>query len=230
MPATDTSSLLQPEKGPSLPVRIDLHVHTRRYSACAPSLASDQIVDILNGGQLDAVVITDHDVLWPEEEIQALNTKLRRGRIYRGIEASSCNGHFVIIGIDDRHAIHPGDPLESLALAAHAQGAVVIWAHPHQRYSQITQPLDDMRLPVGIDAIEVASTVTTGEAASDAQEVAKRHGLPMVAGSDAHCLVAVGQALTRFAQLPVDEGALAELIRSGQCEPSVSIPILKACF
>lgn len=215
--------------GQSLPIRIDLHVHTRRYSTCAPSLALDQILAVLNSGQLDGVVLTDHDILWPVQEIQTLNAKLERGRIYRGIEASSPNGHFVLIGMEDARAIHPSDPLETLQSAAHSQGAVVIWAHPHQRYSQITHPLDGACLPGGIDAIEVASTVTTANAATDAQCIAKRYGLPMVAGSDAHCVAALGQALTRFAQLPTDEGALAEMIRQGQCAPYVSDPILKAC-
>lgn len=215
--------------GHPLSIRVDLHVHTRRYSACAPSLALDKIVAVLNCGRLDGVVLTDHDVLWPKEEIQALNAKLRRGRIYRGIEASSCNGHFLLIGVEEMGAIHLGDPLETLQSEAHGQGAAVIWAHPHQRYSQITQPLDGARLPVGIDAIEVASTVTTDKATAAAQELARRHGLPMVAGSDAHCAAAVGQALTRLAELPADEGALAEMIRRGQCEPHVSDPILKAC-
>jgi predicted metal-dependent phosphoesterase TrpH len=221
-----------PEKsatGHPLPIRIDLHVHTRRYSACAPSLALEQIVAVLNRGWLDGVVLTDHDVLWPRVEIQALNAKLQRGRIYRGIEASSCNGHFLLIGVENMGAIHPGDPIETLQSAAHGQGAAVIWAHPQQRYSQITQPLAGARLPVGIDAIEVASTVTTDKAASAAQRLARRHGLPMVAGSDAHCAAAVGQALTRFAELPADEGALAEMIRRGHCAPHVSDPILKAC-
>jgi predicted metal-dependent phosphoesterase TrpH len=221
-----------PEKsatGHLLPIRIDLHVHTRRYSACAPSLALEQIIAVLNCGRLDGVVLTDHDVLWPKEEIEDLNAKLQRGRLYRGIEASSCNGHFLLIGVENIGAIHPGDAFETLRPAAHGQGAVVIWAHPHQRYSQITQPLDGARLPAGIDAIEVASTVTTDKAATDAQRLARRHGLPMVAGSDAHCAAAVGQVLTRFAELPVDEGALAEMIRRGQCAPYVSDPILKAC-
>ena len=229
MPATDALPLAEGEKQRLLRISIDLHVHTRRYSACAPTLAPGQIVDILNSGQLDGVVLTDHDILWPKDEIRALNANLRRGRIYRGMEASSRNGHFILIGVEDVRGIHPGSPLSTLQSAAHAQGGVVIWAHPHQCYGQITQPLDDTRLPVGIDAIEVASTVTTARAATAARGLARRYGLPMVAGSDAHCAAAVGQALTRFAQLPADEAALAEMIRSGLCTPHVLDPILEAC-
>lgn len=54
MRATDITGL--PEmlaSGQSLPIRIDLHVHTRRYSACAPSLALEQIMGFLNCGHID---------------------------------------------------------------------------------------------------------------------------------------------------------------------------------
>jgi predicted metal-dependent phosphoesterase TrpH len=202
-----------------LPVRLDLHVHTRRYSPCAPSLVPTQTVDLINCGCLEGIVVTDHDVLWAPEEIQALNTKLNRGRIYRGVEVSSCNGHFILIGVDDVQTLHPGDPLEKIQALAHAQGGVVIWAHPHQRYHQITDPIEGQHLPAGIDAIEVTSTVTSPGETKAAHRLARRHLLTMVGGSDAHCLAAVGQVLTCFKRLPPNEAALAEMIRGGDCTP-----------
>jgi predicted metal-dependent phosphoesterase TrpH len=184
------------------------------------------VVDAINSGRLDGVVLTEHDTLWPPEEIRALNGKLRRGKIYGGVEVSSCSGHFVLIGIDALHPLNPGDPIEAILPVAEAQGAAVIWVHPHQRYSQITQPLDEAfgeglkgRFPMRIDAIEVASTVTRDYHARHARHLAKRFGLFMVGGSDAHSAAALGQALTRFAHLPADEGALAAAIRFGRCRP-----------
>lgn len=211
-----------------LPVRIDLHVHTRRYSPCAPSLSPTQVVDLLNSGYLEGIVLTDHDVLWSPEEILALNAKLNRGRIYRGVEVSSRNGHFLLIGVNEVQILQPGDPLATIQTLAHSQGGVVIWAHPHQRYHQITDPIEGERLPPGIDAIEVASTATSPDQAEAARRLARRHRVTMVGGSDAHCLAAVGQVLTCFKRLPADETALAEMIRRGECIPSTTAPLRPA--
>jgi predicted metal-dependent phosphoesterase TrpH len=226
-------------QAPALNMRvgIDLHVHTRRYSACAPSLNSGMVVNAINSGRLDGAVLTEHDVLWPKEEIKALNDKLKRGRIYRGVEVSSCSGHFVLIGIEKWSCLSPGAPIEAILPLAEAQAAAVIWAHPHQRYSQITHPLEAVfgevfgeasgegfregRCPVRLDAIEVASTVTRDRHARHARHLARRHGLFMVGGSDAHTAAALGQVFTRFAHLPADERALAAAIRLGQCNPFV---------
>jgi predicted metal-dependent phosphoesterase TrpH len=226
--------ILPGRQAPELNLRIgiDLHVHTRRYSACAPSLTSEMVVNAINSGWLDGVVLTEHDILWPVEEIRTLNGKLQRGKIYRGVEVSSCSGHFVLIGIEALHPLSPGDPIEAVLPVAEAQGAAVIWVHPHQRYSQITHPLDEAvgealgegfkeRFPVRIDAIEVASTVTRDHHARHARHLAKSLGLSMVGGSDAHSAAALGQALTRFTHLPTDEVALAAAIRCGRCGPFV---------
>jgi predicted metal-dependent phosphoesterase TrpH len=187
------------------------------------------VVAGVNSGRLDGAVLTEHDALWPEEEIRALNGKLHRGRIYRGVEVSSCSGHFVLIGIEALNCIHPGDSIERILPVAEAQGAAVIWVHPHQRYSQITHPLEEAfgtdfcgdHFPDRIDAIEVASTVTRERHARHARRLARCHGLSMVGGSDAHTAAALGQALTHFTHLPADEGALAAAIRLGQCAPFV---------
>jgi predicted metal-dependent phosphoesterase TrpH len=185
-------------------------------------------VDLLNSGYLEGIVLTDHDLLWSPEEILALNAELNRGRIYRGVEVSSRNGHFLLIGVDDVQTLQPGDPLATIQTLAHSQGGVVIWAHPHQRYHQITDPIEGGRLPPGIDAIEVASTATSPGQAEAARRLARRYRVTMVGGSDAHCIGAVGQVLTCFKCLPADETALAEMIRRGYCAPSSAVPLRSA--
>ena len=79
-------------------IRIDLHVHTRRYSPCAEALDPDHLPERLESLGLDGLVITEHDHLWSTEDIEYLNRRMRHGRIYRGVEVSSRNGHFIVIG------------------------------------------------------------------------------------------------------------------------------------
>jgi len=196
---------------------VDLHVHTRRYSPCAESLDPELLPEVVIARGLHGVVITEHDHLWSPEEIAALNRNLVGARIFGGVEISSRNGHFLLIGLDHLDNLQPGVSVRRIVQEAKAQGAAVIWAHPHLEYSQIQHPLKFSDMPDGIDAIEVASSVTVESQALEARAVARDLGYGMVGGSDAHALAHVGKAYTLFAQMPADEKALANAICSGRC-------------
>jgi predicted metal-dependent phosphoesterase TrpH len=207
------------EKHAKISWHIDLHVHTRRFSPCAESLDPWRLPELLSQMRLDGIVITEHDHLWPRREIDELNRSLPSTRIYRGVEVSSSNGHFVVIGLERMVGIRPGISARDLIRRARSQQAAVILAHPHIHYSQTQDQLDMLEMPAGIDAIEVASTMTTGEAAQQAQRCARQIGCAMVGGSDAHALSQVGQSFTIFSTYPSDEIALAAAIRNGACRP-----------
>ncbi len=196
---------------------VDLHVHTARYSVCAQSLDPAKLPAAITAMGLDGVVITEHDHLWTTREIAALNRDLSGPRIYRGVEISSRNGHFVVIGLDRLDAIGPGISVQRIVQQAREQGAAVIMAHPLYEYRQMTEPLDFDNMPDGIDAVEVISTVTRGNQVADITAYARRFGYSEVGGSDAHCLDQVGKAFTLFDHLPADEKELAAAICSGRC-------------
>lgn len=207
------------EKHAKISWHIDLHVHTRRFSPCAESLDPRQLPALLSRRPLSGIVIAEHDHLWPRCDIDELNRQLPSGRIFRGMEVSSSNGHFVVIGLERMDGIRPGISARALISKARSQKAAVILAHPHIHYSQTQDQLDVLEMPAGIDAIEVASTMTIGEAAQQAQAWARQIGCAMVGGSDAHALSQVGQSFTTFSTLPSDEKELAEAIRNGACRP-----------
>lgn len=198
-------------------IRIDLHVHTRRYSACAESLNPEQLPERMARSGLDGVVIAEHDHLWPAEEIDRLNQRLEKGRIYRGVEVSSCNGHFVVIGLQTMDGISPGIGISALVQRVRRQEAAIIWAHPQLCYSNTPAPCSLAELPQDIDAVEVFSGVTEGLHASQARAMARRNGWSQVAGSDAHILEHVGSVVTLFEYLPKNEMQLARAIREGCC-------------
>lgn len=204
--------------------RVDLHVHTRRYSPCAESLDPEKLPAAITAMGLDGVVITEHDHLWSPLEIAALNRQASDPLIYRGVEISSRNGHFLVIGLERLDAFYPGMSVENLVRQAQRQDAAVVWAHPQLTYSQTYSPLDFANLPKGIDAIEVASTVTVGYQAQEVMAHARARGYGTVGGSDAHALAQVGRAYTCFDHLPADEKELAAAIRSGRCRAGVYPP------
>lgn len=194
---------------------VDLHVHTRRYSPCAELLNPQMLGDWMRGCNLQGVVITEHDKMWSIEEIKELNAGLIGARIYSGVEVSSSNGHFVVIGLENLDGIKPGISAEVLIKKANRCAAAVILAHHHITYPNTKMPLDVHSLPEEIDAIEVASTMTFGQNQQEAVNFAKARGWKPVAGSDAHAIESVGETFTAFRELPADEKKLAEVIKSG---------------
>ena len=209
--------------------RLDLHIHTRCYSPCAEALDPDRLPEIMRHKRLDGVVITEHDQLWPAAEIAALNRRLKLGRIYRGVEVSSCNGHFIVIGLDDMGGIRPGIGIKDLIQAANKQNAAVIWAHPFLNYGNVPEPLSLVKMPQGIHALEAVSGVTQGENTAKALAFSLQRGWVAVGGSDAHVPGQVGCVYTRFPRLPKNEKTLAAAIRSGKCKIEVNLSRSK-CF
>jgi hypothetical protein len=197
--------------------RVDLHVHTRRFSPCAETFDPLLLRPVLEKSRLDGLVITEHDHLWPADEIARLNEGLRSKRIYRGVEVSSANGHFIVIGLDGLDGIGPGVEVAALLSEARRQQAAVIWAHPRLQYASLSAPLAGAAMPAGLDAIEVASSATCGKASKAARALARRMSCATVGGSDAHFPGQVGCAYTRLADLPENEKQLAAMIRKGVC-------------
>jgi predicted metal-dependent phosphoesterase TrpH len=197
--------------------RIDLHVHTSRYSPCAETLNPEKLQSLMAQDDLNGIVITEHDHLWSKEEMSILNGTLKKGRIYRGVEVSSLNGHFLVIGLDTIDGISHGIGIEALSKIAQNKGAAVIWAHPIHNYSNIPDPLDVETIHKEIHAVEVVSGAIDLDATDRAFKYVRRTGCAAVGGSDAHVLGQVGCAYTLFSELPADEKALAVEIRAGRC-------------
>lgn len=172
---------------------------------------------MMGPGKLDGIMITEHDHLWPAEDIADLNAGLSYGRIYTGVEVSSRNGHFLVIGLVSMDGIASGIDIDTLIAEAEAQNAAVIWAHPRMLYSNMTDPQNAGTLPKGLHGLEVASSVISKEDADETLSIAKRLGLADVGGSDAHILQHVGCAYTIFETLPENERNLADFIRQGHC-------------
>ena len=194
--------------------RIDLHVHTNRYSQCAETLDPEKLGQAAIDAGLDGLVLTEHDAMWTEEEVQILVQRIgHKVKIYRGVEVSSVDGHFIVIGLKDMSGVQVGIQAEELFAIARRENAVVILAHPHRSGSGSKLFQENINWSKSVDAVEVASTYTFGQHETEARLLAIEAGVSEVAGSDAHCLSRVGLAYTELNFLPADELALAEAIR-----------------
>ncbi len=195
--------------------RIDLHVHTARYSQCAETLAPSEIGVWAARAGLDAVLLADHDMLWTQEEVDALRGLNHGVRLYRGIECTARDGHVVVVGLDDAGAFSRALSVAEVCELAHKQDAAAVLAHPFRGSSPT-------RLPFAVlDAIEVASTSFSEDESRRSLQLAQLVGKPVVAASDAHALPHLGWAWTEFPAEPEDERGLAAMIRSGAGIPKV---------
>ncbi len=193
--------------------RIDLHVHTMRYSGCAEFMDPFEIDPRCRAAAIQAVVLTDHDMLWPNAALEEIRSKSLGTRFFKGIECSAAECHIVLVGLEDATDLHRGLPAQGIIDIAHAQDAVAILAHPFRDTNLLDLPLQDF------DAIEIDSTSFLGAERRLAIELAQKLGKTQVASSDAHALSLLGWAWTEFDREPSDEKELASMIRLGQCRP-----------
>jgi predicted metal-dependent phosphoesterase TrpH len=200
-------------------IAIDLHVHTRRYSACAELLDPLDLAEGMKRSGLQGLVITEHDVLWGRDELTELNRLTAPCRVYRGVEVSAREGHVVVIGIEQADPIRPGMSVAELGALLQAQSAAAIWAHPPAALLREPFSAEVEAIAAVIDAVEVISTVTTDDKSIAAQVFAKRGRFAQVAGSDAHYPEQIGAVCTLFKMLPADERALACMIKQGEGLP-----------
>jgi len=189
---------------------IDLHVHTRRYSACGHA-DPEEMAAAAEANGLDAMVITEHHVRWSEDELVDLQGAFPRVRLFAGVEITTeRSGDLLVIGASGRDWFRPRMPAEDVVAEAHARGGVVIAAHPF-RPGYPGYGLDRLDL----DAIEVHSKHMHYGAHEAAVDLAQRRGLRMVATSDAHTTDMVGLYALRLEAPASSEEELADMIRAG---------------
>ncbi|MBS7526950.1 PHP domain-containing protein [Fusibacter paucivorans] len=186
-------------------MKIDFHVHS------AISLDSymqfETILERVDLRGLDGVVIVDHNNMSEAETLnEVIETHYRnidpksRPLIIRGAEYSTECGHLIVLGLRT--------PLEAILMcedrryqctavieAARLQDAFIILAHPYRIKGK--QPSEE--LLQAVDAIEVynarsAYLRNNFQANALAVQAAKKYGKPIVAGSDAHLPMEVGNA------------------------------------
>src|SRR5881398_3107789 len=106
-------------------MKFDLHMHTTRHS---PDSAMDPLVLVRQARRvcLDGVVITEHDWLWTEDELNELRTAEPGLVVLAGIEVSCREGHFLAYGVHNPFAVPRGIGVAALCREVHRQGGAVV--------------------------------------------------------------------------------------------------------
>src|ERR1035437_2852638 len=81
-------------------MKVELHAHTVRYSQCATLTASELVMSLIEQGY-DAVYMTEHDAVWPEEDLAYLRRKFPWMRIFGGVERTIEASRILVLGTSD---------------------------------------------------------------------------------------------------------------------------------
>lgn len=174
----------------------DLHMHTRRYS---PDSVIDpgQLVRRAKAVGLDGIVITEHDRLWPEHELEELRLLQPDLVILGGVEISGRGGDMLCYGVTDLTNLRRGVPWRNLVAEVRRQGGVVVAAHPYRWGQDFEALLEDEG--VTLDGVEVMSNNMDPDLRKAAAKFASGHPTYATFGnSDAHELDVVGHCRTVF--------------------------------
>jgi predicted metal-dependent phosphoesterase TrpH len=188
-------------------VLIDLHNHTKVYSTCS-ALTPDALVRAAGARGLDGVCITEHDALWPLDDIRRLSEQMEYV-VLRGMEVTTEVGHVLVFGVGAHH--HSMAQLEELHRIVRIEGGMMYLAHPGRRYGRLP-PAD---LASIFDSVE-AHNGTEGMLQNDnASRLAASMPLPGIGGSDAHSVREVGVCATEFEEHIRSEADFLQALRRG---------------
>lgn len=188
---------------------IDLHVHTNRYSACGRS-TPEEMAAAASALGYDAIVLTDHHHMWSAAEAGELERRTPGLRVFRGMEVTASEGSdFLLYGVDDPSPFFAGMDPAALVKRAHAQGGVVVLAHPYRYGDRVPQVAEDGL----VDGVEVLSNNILAANQGRAAELAATTGMFAVAATDAHHADWLGLYGIRLSRPVDDERALADALR-----------------
>jgi predicted metal-dependent phosphoesterase TrpH/glycosyltransferase involved in cell wall biosynthesis len=170
----------------------DLHMHTHWSHDC--SIEVDELLDHAEAEGLGAIAITDHNVFGGALEA----VEKARGRDLTVIpgEEVKTDDQGEVIGLFLREEIPRGMSFADTVAAIREQEGIVYLPHPFDRLHAIPFPATLHR---NLHELDVYNARLLFEAYNDeALRFARKYGLPMGAGSDAHVLQGVGTGALRM--------------------------------
>ena len=186
----------------------DLHLHTSWSHDC--SIEVDDLLDHAEVQGLDAIAVTDHNVIGGALEA-AERARGRRLTVIPGEEVKTAD-QGEVIGLFLREEIPRGMSFGDTIAAIRAQGGLVYLPHPFDRMHAIPKPETLHRHLAEIDVLEVYNARLLFEAYNEeALRFARKYNLTPGAGSDAHVLAGVGTGAVRMRRFSGPEEFLVSL-------------------
>ena len=202
-------------------MRIDLHVHTKRHSACSMIEPADLAGQARRIG-LDGLCLAEHDAMWDPDEVEQL-ARDSETLLLRANEVSTNHGHVLVFGYQEKIegvlAV-----LEELSAEVSRAGGLTIVSHPFRgfllfgmaEFQMSVEEACERTVFKHVDGVEILNGMVREQGNDMARRVAERLNLIGVAGSDAHRLDELGRCVTVFEREIRSEQELIEELRAGR--------------
>ena len=194
-------------------MKFDLHMHTTRHS---PDSEMDPYALVRQARKigLDGVVITEHDWLWTEPELEELRAAVPGLIVLAGIEVTAAEGHFLVYGVHNPFAVPKGIGVVDLCREVHRQGGAVVASHPFRWGQPFDAILREQRPE--LDGMELMTDHMDPECRRRPADVFRQHRLAGLGSSDAHHEATLGVCYSEFAAPIRSNHDLVQAIRSGR--------------
>jgi predicted metal-dependent phosphoesterase TrpH len=201
----------KPPEAPSIDgdwIAADLHLHTNWSHDC--QIPVEELLDHAEAEGLGAIAVTDHNVFGGA--LEAVDAARDRDLIVIPGEEIKTDGQGEVIGLFLREEIPRGMSFAETVAAIKSQGGIVYVPHPFDRLHAVPSAKTLKANLEELDVVEVYNARLLFEAYNDeALRFARKYGLTMGAGSDAHVLQGVGTGGMRMQAFDGPKEFLASL-------------------
>lgn len=161
---------------------------------------------------LDALVISDHDRLAPQDTLAYLNAKYTPFRVFGGVEVTTDGEHILVLGIDDPVLEQRWWTYRDLHAFVEQRNGFMAVAHPF-RFNPCAIGADVDRYPP--NALEAWSQNTPTSARPRIAQLARELDLPQLSNSDAHHAGDIGSYYNELENDARDSQELIAMLKAG---------------
>jgi len=183
----------------------DFHIHTRYSMDCHNEL--EEIIARCQELGINCIAIADHDATEGALKMR----EMAPFKVIIAEEVLTPSGE--VMGLFLKEHIASGLSIERAMDAIHAQGGLVSIPHPFDPLRGLRLNEDGWERIIGnVDILEVFNArCPFGRPATRARAYAREHGLPGIAGSDAHSIGEIGNAIVEFSDFNTPQEFLESL-------------------